>query len=42
MGAILETLLVAKIWRVNPFDQPAVESGKKLALHYLNAGNAKV
>lgn len=35
LGAILETLIVAKIWQVNPFDQPAVESGKKLALHYL-------
>lgn len=36
MGAILETLIVAKIWQVNPFDQPAVEAGKKLALHYLH------
>ena len=37
MAGILEILIVAKIWQVNPFDQPAVETGKQLALHYLHA-----
>jgi glucose-6-phosphate isomerase len=27
---------VAKIWNVNPFDQPAVEEGKILAMQFLN------
>lgn len=35
MGAVLEILIVARIWQVNPFDQPAVEYGKKLAIEYL-------
>lgn len=38
MGTVLEILIVAKIWRVNPFDQPAVEYGKKLAIAYLAKG----
>jgi glucose-6-phosphate isomerase len=28
---MLETLLVASLLEVNPYDQPAVEAGKKLA-----------
>ena len=35
INAVLETLYVAKIWDVNPFDQPAVEEGKILALKFL-------
>ena len=30
------SLAVASIWDVNPFDQPAVEEGKILALKFLN------
>lgn len=36
MSAVLEILVVAKMWQVNPFDQPAVEHGKRLAIEYLN------
>ncbi|MCX7343613.1 MAG: glucose-6-phosphate isomerase [Proteobacteria bacterium] len=36
MNAVIETLYVAKIWGVDPFDQPAVEEGKVLALKFLN------
>ena len=36
MSAVIETLYVAKIWNVNPFDQPAVEEGKILAMQFLN------
>lgn len=32
---IIETLAAAHLWRVNPFDQPAVEEGKLLARTYL-------
>jgi glucose-6-phosphate isomerase len=35
-NTVLETLAVASIWDVNPFDQPAVEEGKILALKFLN------
>ena len=35
MHFILETLAMAYLLEVNPFDQPAVEQGKKLALEYL-------
>ncbi len=35
MQSMLETLLTAQLWDVNPFDQPAVEEGKKLAMTYL-------
>ncbi len=37
MGLILETLTMAKILDVNPFDQPAVEEGKILTRKYLGA-----
>ena len=33
---VLETLLLAKLMNVNPFDQPAVEQGKVLAKKYLS------
>jgi glucose-6-phosphate isomerase len=36
MQFILETLAAAHLLDINPFDQPAVETGKKLALKYLN------
>jgi glucose-6-phosphate isomerase len=36
INTVLETLAVASIWNVNPFDQPAVEEGKVLALKFLN------
>lgn len=36
MNVVIETLHVAKLWGVNPFDQPAVEEGKVLALQFLN------
>ena len=35
MHFILETIAAAELQEVNPFDQPAVEDGKKLALEYL-------
>jgi glucose-6-phosphate isomerase len=35
MHFILETLATAFLLNVNPFDQPAVEDGKKRALVYL-------
>ena len=35
MHFMLETLAAAKFWDVNPFDQPAVEEGKVLAIQYL-------
>lgn len=35
MHFIMETILVAKLMNVNPFDQPAVEEGKILAKTYL-------
>ncbi|MDP3372580.1 MAG: hypothetical protein Q8S21_06825 [Candidatus Paracaedibacteraceae bacterium] len=35
MHFMLETLAAAKFWNVNPFDQPAVEEGKVLAIEYL-------
>ena len=35
-GALIqETIAAAELQEVNPFDQPAVEDGKKLALEYL-------
>lgn len=36
MHSMLETLATASIWGINPFDQPAVEDGKKRAIKYLN------
>lgn len=35
MHFILETLLTAQLMNVNPFDQPAVEEGKRLAYQFL-------
>ena len=35
MHFMLETILVAQIFGINAFDQPAVESGKKLTRQYL-------
>jgi len=35
MHFVLETVLLAKYWQLNPFDQPAVEQGKKIALNIL-------
>ncbi len=37
MNFILETLAMAHLLKVNPFDQPAVEGGKHLALKYLES-----
>jgi glucose-6-phosphate isomerase len=36
MYFMLETLAAARFWNVDPFDQPAVEEGKVLAIQYLN------
>ena len=35
MHFILETLITAKLWQVDPFGQPAVEAGKKLGKNRL-------
>ncbi|MFO0474166.1 MAG: glucose-6-phosphate isomerase [Alphaproteobacteria bacterium] len=35
---ILETLVAARLWNVDPFGQPAVEDGKKLTMQYLEDG----
>ncbi len=35
MHFILETVLLARLWKINPFDQPAVEQGKKLTIEKL-------
>ena len=32
----IETIVIAKLANINPFDQPAVESSKKVAMQYLN------
>ena len=45
MGALmahfmLETMIMAEIWGINAFDQPAVEEGKLLARQYLAAKNS--
>ena len=37
INSVLETLCVAEIWEINPFDQPAVETGKILTLEFLNS-----
>jgi glucose-6-phosphate isomerase len=37
MHFILETVLLAKAWKLNPFDQPAVEQGKKLTIEMLKS-----
>lgn len=41
MHFILETLATAHLWDINPFDQPAVEDGKKLALEFLESHPSK-
>ncbi|PPR63126.1 MAG: Glucose-6-phosphate isomerase [Alphaproteobacteria bacterium MarineAlpha4_Bin2] len=35
MHFVLETLITARLWNVNPFGQPAVETGKTLAMSRL-------
>jgi glucose-6-phosphate isomerase len=35
MHFILETLIAARLWKVDPFGQPAVEEGKRLTRQYL-------
>lgn len=42
LNTVLETLAVSVIWDVNPFDQPAVEEGKVLALKFLNGKNSNL
>ena len=37
MHFILETLIAARLWNVDPFGQPAVEQGKALTRKYLSA-----
>ncbi|MBI1214067.1 MAG: glucose-6-phosphate isomerase [Alphaproteobacteria bacterium] len=37
MHFMLETLIAAKLWDVDPFGQPAVEEGKRLTREYLDA-----
>ena len=32
----IETIVIAKLANINPFDQPAVEASKKVAMQYLN------
>jgi glucose-6-phosphate isomerase len=36
MHFILETLVAARLWEVDPFGQPAVEEGKRLTRQYLD------
>jgi glucose-6-phosphate isomerase len=36
MHFILETLIAARLWNVDPFGQPAVEQGKILTRKYLS------
>ncbi len=38
MHLILETLISARLWNVDPFGQPAVEEGKRLTRQYLDGG----
>ncbi|MBL9095500.1 MAG: glucose-6-phosphate isomerase [Alphaproteobacteria bacterium] len=37
MHFVLETLIAARLWNVDPFGQPAVEEGKRLTRKYLEA-----
>ena len=39
MSFFIETIYTCYILGINPFDQPAVEEGKKLAIQYLNNEN---
>lgn len=41
MHFMLETIIAADLWGVDPFDQPAVEEGKKLAREYLRDMSAR-
>jgi glucose-6-phosphate isomerase len=36
MHFMLETIIAAHLLGVNPFDQPAVEEGKRLTRHFLS------
>jgi glucose-6-phosphate isomerase len=38
MHLILETLIAARLWNVDPFGQPAVEEGKHLTRKFLDTG----
>ena len=38
MHFMIETILAADLLSVDPFDQPAVEVGKRLTRQYLDAG----
>ncbi len=38
MHLVLETLISARLWNVDPFGQPAVEEGKRLTRKYLGEG----
>ncbi len=38
MHFMIETVFAAKLWRIDPFGQPAVEEGKILARRYLSGG----
>ena len=38
MHYVIETLAMAHLLEVNPFDQPAVEESKALTRHYLQQG----
>jgi glucose-6-phosphate isomerase len=40
MHFMLETIIAAELWQVDPFDQPAVEEGKVLARQYLKEMSA--
>jgi glucose-6-phosphate isomerase len=40
MHFMLETILAAHLLGVDPFDQPAVESGKMLTRRYLAGGQS--
>ena len=41
MHFILETIYTCYFLDIDPFNQPAVEEGKKLAIKYLNHGKDK-
>ena len=38
MHFMLETVIASHLYGVNPYDQPAVELGKRLTKEYLKAG----
>jgi len=37
MHFILETIFAAHLWKIDAFDQPAVEDGKVLTRQYLSS-----